>query len=83
MRVEPVDYGHPDDREQPDGMPGSGLAARGLENLPGDDEGLDHLSSFRLVRNAILVLMTELTNFLPLYESIAMYGYDYSQSTAK
>ena len=28
--IEPVDYGRPDDREQPDGMLGAGLAARGL-----------------------------------------------------
>ena len=41
VRVEPVDYGRLDDREQPDGVPGARLAARGLENLPDDDEGLD------------------------------------------
>ncbi|MDY5441626.1 MAG: hypothetical protein SPG64_05390, partial [Candidatus Enteromonas sp.] len=27
VRVEPVDYGRPDDREKPDGVPGAGLAA--------------------------------------------------------
>ena len=35
--IEPVDDRRADYREQPDGMPGAGLAARGLENLPGDD----------------------------------------------
>ena len=39
--IEPVDDRLADYREQPDGMPDASLAARFLENLPGDDEGLD------------------------------------------
>ena len=39
--IEPVDDRLADYREKPDGMPDTGLAARFLENLPGDDEGLD------------------------------------------
>ena len=39
--VEPVDDRRPYHREKRDRVSGACLAARGLENLPGDDEGLD------------------------------------------
>ena len=39
--IEAVDDGRADYREERDCVSGPDLAARGLENLPGHDEGLD------------------------------------------